>query len=83
MTRLHADLDGRTALAEQLAEFAGSVAAGFNAAEEALLRHPSDRCALIWSRGAERRELSYGQVAEASAVSAEPVPITDAKDCGL
>lgn len=70
MIRAHAELDGRTALAEQLAEFDGSVAAGFNATEEALLRHPSGRCALIWCRGAERRELSYGQVAEASAAMA-------------
>ncbi|MGH1506302.1 MAG: AMP-binding protein [Acidimicrobiales bacterium] len=62
--RSHDSLTGAAARAEQLAALDGSPDAGFNAATEALFRHPADRTALIWQSGDERRELSYGELGD-------------------
>lgn len=43
---------------------AGSLADGFNVAEEAVYRHPSGRTALLWRRGTEQLELGYGELGE-------------------
>ncbi len=67
MPRSYDALTAEGALAEQLGTLTGSREQGFNAAEEALHRHPGERPALVWRAGESRRVLSYGELSDRTA----------------
>ncbi len=60
-------MEGTAAAAEQFAALAGDPSTGFNAAVEALTRHPADRVALVWHHGRRRAEFTVGDLDAASA----------------
>lgn len=70
--RAWSSITAELAMLEQLDAVEGDLTSGLNAAEEALYRHPQDALALVWRRGPERRELTFGEVvAGADALAAE------------